>query len=74
MFERVRVGEGEGRPERCAAFLGFFAAQGCRMVEMTCEEHDRAAASTQARRIALLKMRFTWFFLLACILPLSLAY
>jgi arogenate dehydrogenase (NADP+) len=25
----------------------FFADQGCRMVEMTCEEHDMQAASTQ---------------------------
>ena len=25
----------------------FFRAEGCRMVEMTCEEHDRQAASTQ---------------------------
>ena len=27
--------------------LQFFSGQGCRMVEMTCEEHDRIAASTQ---------------------------
>ena len=25
----------------------FFSSQGCRMVEMSCEEHDRIAASTQ---------------------------
>lgn len=25
----------------------FFAGEGCNMVEMTCEEHDRQAASTQ---------------------------
>ena len=25
----------------------FFANEGCSMVEMTCEEHDEAAASTQ---------------------------
>ena len=25
----------------------FFAEQGCRMVEMSCEEHDRLAAGTQ---------------------------
>ena len=27
--------------------MQFFADQGCRMVEMTCEEHDMQAASTQ---------------------------
>ncbi len=27
--------------------MQFFAEQGCRMVEMTCEEHDRLAAGTQ---------------------------
>ncbi len=25
----------------------FFSSEGCEMVEMTCEEHDEAAASTQ---------------------------
>eukprot|EP00891_Asterochloris_glomerata_P003202 jgi/Astpho2/3202/Aster-05730 len=41
MFEKVRVGEDPRRQER------FFAQEGCNMVEMTCEEHDRQAASTQ---------------------------
>lgn len=27
--------------------LQFFRDEGCNMVEMTCEEHDRQAASTQ---------------------------
>lgn len=27
--------------------LQFFRSEGCRMVEMSCEEHDRQAASTQ---------------------------
>ena len=26
----------------------FFEAEGCKMVEMACEDHDRIAASTQA--------------------------
>jgi len=47
MYERVRVGSSNGRAERCQSFLDFFVSEGCRMVEMTCEEHDRAAASTQ---------------------------
>ena len=28
-------------------FLAFFAGEGCEMVEMTCEDHDKKAASTQ---------------------------
>jgi arogenate dehydrogenase (NADP+) len=47
MFERVRVGRGEARRARADALLAFFEGQGCRMVEMACEEHDRLAASTQ---------------------------
>lgn len=47
MYEKVRIGADPKRQERCDAFVNFFAAEGCRMVEMTCEEHDRAAASTQ---------------------------
>ena len=31
---------------RCG-WLQFFEGEGCRMVEMTCEDHDRIAASTQ---------------------------
>ncbi len=48
MYERVRVPA--GRPDRlarCEAFLDAFRRQGCRMVEMTCEEHDKLAARTQ---------------------------
>jgi len=51
MYERVRVlsaaEDGPRREARAAAFLRFFAEEGCRMVEMPCEEHDRVAASTQ---------------------------
>jgi len=49
MFERVRIqGAPDGkRHKRCETFLNFFKEEGCRMVEMTCEEHDIQAASTQ---------------------------
>jgi arogenate dehydrogenase (NADP+) len=47
MFEKVRVSDTEDRKERVETFLDFFRQEGCRMVEMTCEEHDRDAASTQ---------------------------
>eukprot|EP00884_Botryococcus_braunii_P014711 jgi/Botrbrau1/23240/Bobra.0041s0076.1 len=47
MFEKVRIRNEKNRESRCDAFLQFFETQGCRMVEMTCEEHDRKAAGTQ---------------------------
>jgi len=47
MYEKVRVGESDNRQSRCQAFVNFFANEGCRMVEMTCEDHDLDAASTQ---------------------------
>lgn len=51
MYEKVRVladaEDGARREARANNFLRFFADEGCRMVEMPCEEHDRVAASTQ---------------------------
>ncbi len=47
MYEKVRVGESEDRQQRCQAFVDFFANEGCKMVEMSCEHHDLDAASTQ---------------------------
>ncbi|KAG1668422.1 hypothetical protein FOA52_015952 [Chlamydomonas sp. UWO 241] len=46
-YEKVRVGSDPERVDRAERFLKIFADEGCRMVEMTCEEHDEAAASTQ---------------------------
>eukprot|EP00741_Cyanophora_paradoxa_P000652 tig00000430_g628.t1 len=43
VYENVRV---EGSPYS-AAFLKIFEDEGCSMVEMSCEEHDRQAASSQ---------------------------
>ncbi|MEW5314382.1 MAG: hypothetical protein WDW38_005888 [Sanguina aurantia] len=40
-------GEDPRRQKRVEAFLKFFREEGCSMVEMSCEEHDRQAASTQ---------------------------
>jgi arogenate dehydrogenase (NADP+) len=40
VYEKVRVGKG-ARAERCYRFLDIFAKEGCRMVEMSCTEHDR---------------------------------
>ncbi|KAL5547731.1 hypothetical protein UlMin_002962 [Ulmus minor] len=47
VYEKVRLGEEESRISRCERFLEIFAANGCRMVEMSCVEHDRLAAETQ---------------------------
>lgn len=47
VFDKVRIGTEPCREERCARLLGIFEAAGCRMVEMSCEEHDRQAASSQ---------------------------
>ncbi|KAI5081872.1 hypothetical protein GOP47_0001615 [Adiantum capillus-veneris] len=46
VYDRVRIGKGT-RDQRCEKFLDIFCSEGCRMVEMSCEEHDRHAASSQ---------------------------
>lgn len=46
VYDKVRVGRGD-REKRCDKFLNIFSSEGCRMVEMSCEEHDRHAASSQ---------------------------
>mmetsp|Transcript_4369 Transcript_4369/g.11310 ORF Transcript_4369/g.11310 Transcript_4369/m.11310 type:complete len:457 (+) Transcript_4369:421-1791(+) len=47
MYDEVRIGSTKGSKQRCKAFLKIFEGEGCRMIPMTCEEHDRQAASTQ---------------------------
>ncbi|KAJ8434991.1 hypothetical protein Cgig2_027834 [Carnegiea gigantea] len=47
VFDKVRVGSDPARITRVEAFLGVFRAAGCRMVEMSCAEHDRYAAGSQ---------------------------
>lgn len=47
VFDKVRVGNDERRVARCNSFLDIFAREGCRMVEMTCAEHDWHAAGSQ---------------------------
>jgi arogenate dehydrogenase (NADP+) len=47
VYEKVRVGPGAARAARVAAFLSFFEGEGCRLEEMSCEEHDRVAAGSQ---------------------------
>ncbi|KAK9268753.1 hypothetical protein L1049_000514 [Liquidambar formosana] len=47
VYDKVRVGSDESRVSRCDRFLDIFAREGCRMVEMSCAEHDRHAAGSQ---------------------------
>lgn len=47
MFEKVRVGNEESRISRCDKYLDIFAREGCRMVEMSCSDHDSYAAGSQ---------------------------
>ncbi|OMP12109.1 Prephenate dehydrogenase [Corchorus capsularis] len=43
MYDKVRV-----RDEvTCSSFLSIFESEGCRMMEMSCEEHDKLAAKSQ---------------------------
>ncbi|XP_061350847.1 arogenate dehydrogenase 1, chloroplastic isoform X1 [Gastrolobium bilobum] len=47
VFDKVRVGRDEPRTSRCDRFLDIFSSEGCRMVEMSCAEHDWHAAGSQ---------------------------
>ncbi|KAI4355777.1 hypothetical protein L6164_004517 [Bauhinia variegata] len=47
VFEKVRTWNSESRMERRERFLDIFAIEGCKMVEMSCAEHDKYAAKTQ---------------------------
>lgn len=47
MFDRVRIGNEKDRKERVNKFVSFFENEGCTIMEMPCEEHDKKSASTQ---------------------------
>ncbi|KAI4335650.1 hypothetical protein L6164_014281 [Bauhinia variegata] len=47
VYDKVRIGDEESRIARCEKFLNIFAREGCRMVEMTCADHDKYAAESQ---------------------------
>lgn len=47
VYEKVRIGDSNGRAERCERFLEIFEREGCRMVEMSCADHDENAAEIQ---------------------------
>ena len=46
VYEKVRVRNG-ARVECCYRFFNMFVKEGCRMVEMSCTEHDRHATESQ---------------------------
>ncbi|KAH0661835.1 hypothetical protein KY290_030015 [Solanum tuberosum] len=43
MYDMVRIRD----QPLCSSFLHIFSSEGCKMLEMTCEEHDRLAAQSQ---------------------------
>ncbi|KAF6152654.1 hypothetical protein GIB67_008091 [Kingdonia uniflora] len=43
VFDKVRI----TNEDTCSCFLHIFENEGCRMVEMSCEEHDKQAARSQ---------------------------
>ncbi|KAG9446592.1 hypothetical protein H6P81_012720 [Aristolochia fimbriata] len=47
VFDKVRITENSAQQRKCNALLSIFEKEGCRMVEMSCEEHDRHAAGSQ---------------------------
>jgi arogenate dehydrogenase (NADP+) len=46
VYDKVRISS-DRRSKSADKFLDIFASEGCRMVEMTCAEHDRYAAGSQ---------------------------
>ncbi|KAJ8616469.1 hypothetical protein MRB53_035841 [Persea americana] len=47
VYDKVRIADNGTQDRKCAQFLSIFENEGCRMVEMSCEEHDRHAAGSQ---------------------------
>ncbi|XP_043700298.1 arogenate dehydrogenase 2, chloroplastic-like [Telopea speciosissima] len=47
VYDKVRMAQSTVQEQKCAQFLSIFEQEGCTMVEMSCEEHDRHAAGSQ---------------------------
>ncbi|KAH9702725.1 prephenate/arogenate dehydrogenase domain-containing protein [Citrus sinensis] len=43
VYEKVRIRD----EATCSSFLRIFESEGCKMLEMSCEEHDKVAAKSQ---------------------------
>uniref|UniRef100_A0A0D9WR03 Prephenate/arogenate dehydrogenase domain-containing protein n=1 Tax=Leersia perrieri TaxID=77586 RepID=A0A0D9WR03_9ORYZ len=65
VYDKVRVAQEGDQAAKCQQFLSIFEQEGCRMVEMSCAEHDRYAAGSQfithtiGRVLAQLKLKST---------------
>nr|AXK16192.1 arogenate dehydrogenase [Papaver somniferum] len=46
VYDKVRITEKSPQERKSQQFLSIFEEEGCRMVEMSCEEHDRHAAGS----------------------------
>lgn len=46
-YEKVRISESSIQEKKCEQFLDIFRDERCKMVEMSCEEHDEYAAESQ---------------------------
>ena len=47
VYEKVRIGNESSRIQRCKDFLTIFEREGCKMVEMSCQEHNKLVAESQ---------------------------
>uniref|UniRef100_A0A0D6QS32 Prephenate/arogenate dehydrogenase domain-containing protein n=1 Tax=Araucaria cunninghamii TaxID=56994 RepID=A0A0D6QS32_ARACU len=47
VYDKIRVSEEGICAQKCNDFLAIFESEGCKMVEMTCADHDRYAAGSQ---------------------------
>ncbi|KAL6876380.1 hypothetical protein ACP4OV_012952 [Aristida adscensionis] len=47
VYDKVRIAKDGDQATKCHQFLSIFEQEGCRMVEMSCAEHDRYAAGSQ---------------------------
>ncbi|RYR04360.1 hypothetical protein Ahy_B06g084063 isoform A [Arachis hypogaea] len=56
VFEKVRIIDEEHCVSYCAKFLNAFAKEGCRMVEMSCEDQDYYAAGSTATETTMLSI------------------
>ncbi|CAJ2644144.1 unnamed protein product [Trifolium pratense] len=63
MFDKVRIKD----EVTCSKFLHIFESEGCKMVEMSCEEHDKAAAKSQFITHTIGRKNQSWDVVLICI-------
>lgn len=47
VYDKVRICPTQQNQDRCNRVLQIFEKEGCRMVDMACEEHDKYAAGSQ---------------------------